>query len=100
MYWRRFAVSSIPLDDAKEFEAWLRKRWDEKDQLLEAFNRTGRFPADDSATAENTKGYIDTEVRLRNWYEIGQIFVVLATIALVANVIIKFFGVILWPLGR
>jgi lysocardiolipin and lysophospholipid acyltransferase len=100
MYWRRFAMSSIPLDDAKAFETWLKQRWEEKDQLLECFNQTGRFPADDAATAEKTKGYIDTEVRLVKWYEVGQIFVVLATFALVVNVVTRFFEVILIPLWR
>jgi lysocardiolipin and lysophospholipid acyltransferase len=100
MYWRRFAISSIPLDDAKEFEAWLNQRWKEKDQLLECFNKTGRFPADDAATAEKTNDYIETEVKLVRWYEVGQIFVVLATLALVVNVITRFFEVILLPLWR
>ncbi|KAE8357131.1 hypothetical protein BDV27DRAFT_164806 [Aspergillus caelatus] len=46
MYWRRFAVSDIPLDDQKEFDAWLRARWTEKDQLLDEYFETGRFPSD------------------------------------------------------
>jgi lysocardiolipin and lysophospholipid acyltransferase len=92
-------MSSIPLDDAKEFENWLMQRWGEKDRLLEYFNQTGRFPADNAATAEKTKGYIDTEVRLVKWYEVGQIFVVLVTLALVVNVITRFIQVILVPLS-
>lgn len=100
LYWRRFAISSIPLDDAKEFEKWLSRRWEEKDQLLEYFSQTGRFPTDNGATAEKTEGYIETEVKLVKWYEIGQIFVVLATLALVVNVITRFFQVILIPLSR
>jgi Acyltransferase C-terminus len=100
MYWRRFAISSIPLGDVKEFEVWLNQRWEEKDRLLEYFNQTGRFPADDAATAEQTKGYINTEVRLVNWYEVGQIFVVLASLGLVVNVITRFFEIILMSLRR
>ncbi len=100
MYWRRFSVASIPVDDAMEFERWLKQRWEEKDQLLEYFKENGRFPADDAATAEKTKGYIDTEVRLVKWYEAGQIFVVLATVALVVNIITKFSQLILLPLSR
>lgn len=100
MYWRRFPISSIPLDDSTEFQQWLSKCWEEKDQLLEHFRQTGRFPADDDATAEKTKGYIETEVRLTKWYEIGQIFVVLATFALVVNVVTRFYQVILIPLLR
>lgn len=48
MYWRRFAVSSIPTD-SKAFEQWLRDRWIEKDTLMEQYLTTGRFPADDGA---------------------------------------------------
>lgn len=47
MYWRRFAVADIPIDDNKQFEAWVRQTWDEKDRLLEQYMQTGRFPADD-----------------------------------------------------
>ena len=93
-------MASIPLNDAERFEKWLKQRWEEKDQLLECFNQTGRFPADDAATAEKTKGYIDTEVRLEKWYEAGQIFVVLAAFALVVNVIIRSVQVVLLPLWR
>ena len=100
MYWRRFALSSVPLDDAKAFEIWLNQRWKEKDEVLECFNKTGRFPADDAATAEKTDDYIETEGKLVRWYEFGQIFAVLATLALVANVITRLFGVIFVPLSR
>lgn len=48
MYWRRFAVSSIPVSDSKAFEQWVRDRWIEKDRLLEQFQTTGRFPADEA----------------------------------------------------
>jgi hypothetical protein len=86
MYWRRFAVSSIPLDNAQEFEQWIRKRWLEKDDLLELYMRTGRFPPNKqgkSLGVENgapavggvASGYIETEVRQRRWWECGQIFV-------------------------
>ncbi|RDW61901.1 putative RNA polymerase II transcription elongation factor (Ctr9) [Aspergillus mulundensis] len=45
MYWRRFAVANIPLDDQDEFDAWLRARWTEKDELLDQYFETGRFPS-------------------------------------------------------
>lgn len=93
-------MSGIPLDNTKDFENWIKQRWEEKNHLLELFNQNGWFPADDAATAEKTKGYINTEVRLVKWYEVGQIFVVLATFALVVNVITRFFQVILLPLWR
>ncbi len=88
MYWRRFAISSIPLRDTKAFETWLLDRWKEKDALLEQFYDTGRFPADGSSK-DVKGGYIETEVKLRNWLEVGQIFVVLGAMAMVANVLAK-----------
>jgi hypothetical protein len=108
MYWRRFAVSTIPLDDAPGFELWLRQRWLEKEALLEGYVRTGRFPGDEGCdvgdkpvTNGNSSspniygaGIIETEVRLGHWYEIGQIFVVLLTFALVANVLAKVWNLV------
>lgn len=103
MYWRRFAVSTIPLDDVQRFELWLRQRWLEKESLLEGYVQTGRFPGDEGYDIDdkpvingnsNSKnihgaGIIETEVKLGHWYEIVQIFVVLLTFALVANVLVK-----------
>lgn len=88
MHWRRFAVSSIPVKDPEAFDQWVLERWREKDELLETFYDTGRFPADvQPGSKEND--YIETEVRLQSWAEIGQIYVVLATVALLANVAAK-----------
>ncbi|KAL4890424.1 hypothetical protein BDV59DRAFT_194976 [Aspergillus ambiguus] len=85
MYWRRFAVADIPLDDQKDFDAWLRARWTEKDQLLDEYFETGRFPTELSGTigtgevtAEQksaaSAGYAEAHVRLGHWSEIGRIF--------------------------
>jgi lysocardiolipin and lysophospholipid acyltransferase len=87
MYWRRFAVSEIPIQDKEAFEAWVLERWREKDELLETFYDTGRFPSDEGADKQG--GYIETDVRLSSWLEIGQIFVVLLALAMVANVLVK-----------
>ena len=90
-------MSSIPLSDAKEFEHWLLDRWREKDDLLEQWYETGRFPADAGSAAADEgiskAGFIETEMTLNSWLEIGQIFVVLAAAALVVNVILKFAGI-------
>jgi len=90
-------MSSIPLSDAKVFEQWLLDRWREKDDLLEQWYETGRFPADAGSAAADVgiskAGFIETEMTLNNWLEIGQIFVVLAAAALVINVILKFVGI-------
>ena len=95
MYWRRFAVSSIPLDDSRAFEIWLRARWTEKDQLLDLYLRTGHFPADagvDKTPEGKTRrgaGYIETEIRPFHWYEFLQIF---APMGLLALVLYTFYG--------
>ncbi|KAF2811076.1 acyltransferase-domain-containing protein [Mytilinidion resinicola] len=96
MHWRRFATSSIPMDDTKEFEKWVLQRWIEKDQLLEHFVQTGRFPADDEAgpSPDGTKevkgaGHIETEVRTANPLEFLQIFLPGAALLLVINVLGK-----------
>lgn len=112
MYWRRFAVSSIPLDDPQKFELWIRQRWQEKEELLEGYSQTGRFPADDGHDSEGEvavnvngrvgpqvvqgAGIIETGIRLAHWYEIGQIFVVLVCFALIANILAKFWNLAMY----
>ncbi|TKX21723.1 acyltransferase-like protein 3 [Elsinoe australis] len=51
MYWRRFRISDIPIDDTEKFSQWLRQRWIEKDFLLEHFQRHGTFPEGDPTQA-------------------------------------------------
>ncbi|PNS21694.1 hypothetical protein CAC42_1548 [Sphaceloma murrayae] len=51
MYWRRWRISDIPIDDTDKFAHWLRQRWTEKDYLLEYFNRHGSFPEGDPTQA-------------------------------------------------
>ena len=103
MHWRRFAVSEIPLDDQKHFDAWLRARWMEKDQLLDQCFESGRFPSDlagsvDSGDASAPRklsaspAYVETHVRLAHWYEIGQIFAVVAGVAGLCRVSQKLWG--------
>jgi len=83
MYWRRFKITSIPVDDPKAFDLWLRAHWTAKDKLLEGFVRTGRFPA------ETGTGVIETEVKAVRWYEFMQIF---APVGLVGLVLYAFYG--------
>lgn len=95
MYWRRFPISSIPLDNPKAFDLWLRARWTEKDNLIEGYLRTGRFPADKgvSKTSDGKirrgAGYIKTEIKPQNWYEFLQVF---APLGLFALVLYMFYG--------
>lgn len=95
MYWRRFRLSSIPLDDPKTFELWLRSRWVEKDKFIEDYLRTGRFPAD-QGTSKNSKGqtirgagHIEAEIKPKYWYEFLQVF---APIGLFALILYMFYG--------
>lgn len=95
MYWRRFRISNIPLDDPKKFELWLTARWREKDKFIEGYLRTGRFPADSGSTRDYTgkvvtgTGHIEAEIKPKYWYEFLQVF---APIGLFALVLYVFYG--------
>ena len=98
------------MSDAEEFDRWLRNQWQEKENLLEYFAQNGRFPADDGHDSEGEPaingssgaqvlkgaGFIETEVKLGHWYEVGQIFVVLAAFALIFNVLAKLWNMVLY----
>jgi 1-acyl-sn-glycerol-3-phosphate acyltransferase len=45
MYWRRYKISSIPIDNDRVFSRWLLNRWREKNYLLEYFTKFGYFPS-------------------------------------------------------
>ncbi|EKD20324.1 uncharacterized protein L3040_007331 [Drepanopeziza brunnea f. sp. 'multigermtubi'] len=101
MYWRRFAIEDMPLDDPDRFELWMRERWYEKDSFIEQYLSSGRFPGDPSAIQGVSSGtdqgnYIETEVKLAHWWEIGNIFIVLAMMGLVANVLAKIWNLVLY----
>lgn len=95
MYWRRFHVPSIPLDDPTNFELWLRQRWMEKDKFIEDYLRTGRFPADKGSGRDSKgqtitgAGHIEAEIKPKYWYEFLQVF---APIGLFALVLYMFYG--------
>lgn len=88
----------MPLDDTEKFSEWVRQRWIEKDELLEQFLQTGRFPADDGeeplvngSTGKPLKGagYIETEVKPAHPLEFLQIFAPVAAVLMVFNVFSK-----------
>lgn len=97
MYWRRFRIDSIPLNDPKTFDKWLRARWEEKDNLLGIYYRTGRFPADSGAEkgvdgkVRRGAGHIESEVKSVRWYEFLRIF---APVGLFAMVLYMFYGAV------
>ncbi len=109
MYWRRFAMSSIPLDDPEKFDLWLRQKWTEKDALMEQYVITRRFPesedlAIDAVDPTNSplvgtgiKGrFIETEVKPAHWWEFLQIFMVLAAFGLVANILARLWNMVIY----
>lgn len=98
MHWRRFAISEIPLEDQKEFDVWLRARWTEKDQFLDQYFETGRFPSDLAGTIEAndgteeqqvaaSAGYVECTVRLHHWSEVLLIFMVLGSLAFLCRLL-------------
>ena len=95
MYWRRFRISDIPIDNEKSFESWLRARWVEKDAYIEYFYRTGHFPCDTGVTKmkdgslRKGAGYIVTTIKATQWHEFLQVFV---PIGLLSLVLFTFYG--------
>lgn len=94
LHWRRFAVKDIPLDTQESFEKWVEQRWREKDEMLETFYETGRFPIDaETEDAKSDKGhYLETVVKLNSWAELAQPYVVVVTIALLLNIVRQFWN--------
>jgi 1-acyl-sn-glycerol-3-phosphate acyltransferase len=90
MFWRRFKISDIPVDNDEAFGRWLNNRWREKDYILEYFYKFNQFPADDAvkalAAAEgkrkpNHAKMIGTEVKAGGWDEFLSIFGPITTAA-------------------
>lgn len=101
MHWRRFATKDIPLGDEKVFGDWLLDRWREKDDLLQYYLENNRFPADEGVGVDELgkevkgAGWIETEVRPRRWTEWVMVFVPVAALGLVINVVVKMVGMVL-----
>ena len=83
MYFRRFKISDIPMDNDEAFGRWLNNRWREKDYILEYFNKYNAFPTEDPgqalAAAEGKRKpshakMIGTEVKGGGWDEFLSIF--------------------------
>lgn len=75
----------MPLDDEEKFGKWMQDRWYEKDDLLEQYVSTGRFPANGAGI----KGHIETEVRTRYPWEFLKIFVMLGSFGLTFRLILQ-----------
>ncbi|KAK3674467.1 hypothetical protein LTR78_005553 [Recurvomyces mirabilis] len=90
MFWRRYKISEIPLDNDAAFGRWLNNRWREKDYILEYFYKFGHFPANDPVSAleavagkkePNHAKFISTEVKGGGWDEFLSIFGPITTAA-------------------
>lgn len=104
MHWRRFHISTIPIQNTKAFEVWLRNRWREKDYMLEYFNRHTRFPAEDfwtehldmsSRSSQQSRSLrsvpkpavqIETQVKSGNWNEFVKIFAPISSVMMALTV--------------
>ena len=97
MHWRRFPIHTLPLQDHDAMYAWLQQRWREKDDLLEAFQREGKFPADVEAVhieggpqeKEWKTAYINTSVKTKRPWEFLQMFAPVTAVWLVARILIQ-----------
>ena len=92
MYFRRFKISDIPIDNDKQFEVWLRNRWREKDYLLEHFVQYNRFPEDHNWIIKQKdmqkKGplpakFIETQIKSNSLEEFLSIFAPLTSVLMV-----------------
>lgn len=100
MHWRRFAIKDIPLNDHDAFDQWLKQRWIEKDDLMEHYLTTGRFPgsppSNGAVNGNSKEEFIETEVKLAHWWEVGNIFVVLGALALVFNLLARIWELVIY----
>ncbi|KAI5784998.1 acyltransferase-domain-containing protein [Peziza echinospora] len=129
MYFRRFKLVDIPVDNEEEFTIWLRARWVEKDNLVDFYVKYGRFPDDDELDqaiaptplngnafptdgsgelrrrtiapssspieingetkfddVERKSKSVETEVKLRNTWEVFDIFSTLLVVGLLGHI--------------
>jgi lysocardiolipin and lysophospholipid acyltransferase len=91
MYWRRLAMDSIPLDDPKKFETWMLEQWRIKDELLEVYMQTGRFPRSANLEITSPSGadvvsqtgrYIETRLETARTIDYLQLFIPMAVVVL------------------
>ncbi|KAK5112682.1 hypothetical protein LTR85_011193 [Meristemomyces frigidus] len=102
MHWRRFKISDLPIGDHDAMYDWVMQRWREKDDLIEAFIKTGKFPADTEAVhieggpqeKEWKTPYINTEVKPRFSWEFLQMFAPVTAAALVGRIFVQIFDLV------
>ena len=75
----------------------MRNRWYEKDQLIDDYLETGRFPPlpssiEGDAKADDADGYVETDVRTKSVGEFTRIYVVLGSAYLVWRSVARVWG--------
>jgi lysocardiolipin and lysophospholipid acyltransferase len=90
MYWRRFRIADLPLHDDKIFGDWVLARWREKDDLLQYFIENNRFPADEGVTPS-----VEGGEPVKGAGEWIQVFIPVAGLGLVINVLLKMVNLVL-----
>lgn len=61
---------------------------------------TGRFPPNVESEKGTKEGWIETEVRPKYWWEVFNIFIVLATAGLFANLFAKAWKLVMYGSAR
>ncbi|KFM73636.1 Acyl-CoA:lysophosphatidylglycerol acyltransferase 1, partial [Stegodyphus mimosarum] len=73
LHYRRYSVNDVPLDNMEALRDWVYKRWSEKDELLEEYYRTGKFPSLPKSQRNNKNDDLMCEIKSRriemsNWW--------------------------------
>jgi len=111
LYWRRLAIKDMPLHDAEEFDNWLKDQWRIKDELIEVYLQTGRFPpsknieinsrdANGNRITSRNGQYIETEVKPAHWWEFSKIFMVVGAFGVVASILAKVWNAVIYGTAR
>lgn len=103
MYWRRFKIADMPLEDKDAMYEWILQRWREKDDLIDHFVEHGKFPGDKEAVfieggpqeKEWKTAYINTEVKPRMTFEFLQMFAPVTVVMLVARILVQILDLVL-----
>ena len=67
---------------------------------MEQYMTTGRFPANVASEKGTVEDFIETEVRPKHWWEVFDIFTVLATTGFIANLLAKVWNVVFYGISR
>jgi len=104
IHWRRFKIADIPVEDVDGMQKWILDRWMEKDELLDVFSKTKKFPYDPSAFAvdevdnqssDKGRGFIESKIRMRSTMELAQVYIPILTVVLIINILYKLYNFVM-----